>query len=148
MKSNPPPKKQTLKLKVDTDIRFRLVGISCHENDYRLVWAINNQLKMNFIKTGNLVIHHQKLKTDLEFSRFTFADDSRYITYNLISNRCPDGFLFSEIRNIDFLVQIHGETTEVEVKDFRSRLKTVKVISATFLLHPEKLKGINQILDT
>lgn len=144
----PPSKKQTLRLKVDKDIRFRLLGISCHENDYRLVWAVNNQLKWNFVKTGNLVVHNQKLKTDLEFSRFTFTDDSRYMTYNLISNRCPDGFLFSEIKNIDFLVHITGEVTEAEVREFRSRLKGVKVISATFILHPEKLKGINQILDT
>lgn len=148
MKSMPPSKKQTLKLKVDNDIRFRLMGISCHENDYRLVWAVNNQLKWNFVKTGNLVVHNQKLKTDLEFSRFTFTDDSRYMTYHLISNRCPDGFLFSEIKNIDFLVHITGEITEAEVREFRSKLKDVKVISATFILHPEKLKGINQILDT
>jgi hypothetical protein len=149
MKSMPPPsKKQTLKLKVDNNIHFRLLGISCHENDYRLVWAINTQLKWNFVKTANLVIHNQKLKSDLEFSRFTFSDENRYITYHLISNICPDGFLFSEIKNIDFLLQVNGEITEAEMREFRSKLKAVKVISATFILHPEKLKGLNQILDT
>jgi hypothetical protein len=148
MKSKPPKKKQTLRLKVDHDIRFRLVGISCHENDYRLVWAINNQLKMNFIKTSNLVVQNQKLKTDLEFSRYTFTDEDRYVTYILVSNICPDGFLFPEIKNFDFLIQIIGEITDTEARAFSRKLKVTEVISATFLLHPEKIKGLKQILDT
>ena len=148
MKSKPSEKKRTLKLKISDDIRYKLIGISCHENDYRLVWAINTRLKMQFVRIENLVVHSHQHKSDLEFSRFTYIDEDRYITYNLISNRCPDGFLFPEIRNFDFLIQVIGETTDAEIRDLNKKLKAAEVISATFVLHPEKIKGIKQILDT
>jgi hypothetical protein len=138
-------KKQTLKLKVDKDIRYQLIGISCHENDYRLVWAINNTLKMEFVRMDNLVVHHPRIKMDLEFSRYSCLDEDRYFTYYLISNRCPDGFLFPEIMNFDFLIQVVGELSDAEIQAFNRKLKTVEVISAAFILQPAKLKGINQI---
>jgi hypothetical protein len=138
-------KKQTLRLKVDKDIRYRLIGISCHENDYRLVWAINSALKLVFVRMDNLMIHNPKLEQDLEFSRYSYHDEDRYFTYYLISNRCPDGFLFPEIKNFDFLMQIVGELSDGETQAFSRKLKKVEVISATFILQPAKLKGINQV---
>jgi len=145
MKSIPPSKKQTLKLKVDDDIRFRLLGISCHENDYRLVWAVNNQLKWSFVRADNLVVHNQKLKTDLEFSRFTFTDDSRYMTYNLISNRCPDGFLFPEIRNFDFLLHITGEINISDMEILIKQYRKIDIISAVFTIEPNQIRNIHQV---
>jgi hypothetical protein len=138
-------KKQTLQLKVDKDIRYRLIGISCHENDYRLVWAINSALKMEFVRMDNLIVHHPKLKQDLEFSRYSCHDEDRYFTYYLISNRCPDGFLFPEIKNFDFLIQIVGELSDGEIQTLNQKLKKVEVISAVFILQPAKLKGIYQV---
>jgi hypothetical protein len=92
------------------------------------------------------VIRHPKQDLDIEFSRFFYNDENRYLTYTLISNRCPDGFLFPEIKNFDFLFQISGEVKESDMKEIIRKLKTVSVISASFFLQPEKLKGIGRIL--
>jgi hypothetical protein len=146
MKSNPAEKKQTLKLKVNESVNYRLIGISSHENDYRLVWAVNNELKMQFVKTENLTVHNLKLKTSLEFSRYTCHDEERYLKYYLISNRCPDGFLFPDIKNIDFLVQIFGEMSDNDIQDLVKRVKKVTIVSAVFLLQPSTIKGITKIL--
>lgn len=146
MKTKPVEKKQTLKLKVDESVNYRLIGISSHENDYRLVWSINSLLKMQFIRVENLIVHNQKLKTDLEFGRYCFNDEHKYLKYYLISNRCPDGFLFREIKNFDFLIQIVGEINEAELQEFSRNIKAVEVISATFVLDAAKLKGVHQIL--
>jgi hypothetical protein len=80
------------------------------------------------------------------FSRFVYYDEDRFLTYKLISNRCPDGFLFQEIRNFDFIMQVTKEMTDTEIKAFIKKLKAVEVISAAFLLDPEKLKGLRDIL--
>ncbi len=146
MKAGNPIRKKTLKLKISDDIQFRLIGISSHENDYRLVWAINNKLKFQFTRTDSLIIHRPALKTDLEFSRFLYADEDRILTYSLISNRCPDGFLFAEIKNFDFLLKVTGEIRESETREFVKKLKAVEVISASFILDPKKLKGWQEIL--
>lgn len=146
MKSRQVEKKQTLKLRVEEHINFKLIGISSHENDYRLVWSINNLLKMQFVRMENLIIHRQKLKTDMEFSRFSHHNEDKYLTYFLISNRCPDGFLFPEVKNFDFLLQIIGDINDGQIKELIRDIKTASVVSAVFLLQPEKIKDITRVL--
>ena len=38
-------------LENDFEYTFQLIGISCHEKDYRLCWAINQKLALNLKKT-------------------------------------------------------------------------------------------------
>lgn len=137
--------KKTLKLKVEEDFNYRLIGISSHENDYRLVWAINNQLKMKFVRIGNLIMHNKKQGADLEFSRFFYEDEDRYLKYFLFSNRCPDGILFPEIRNMDFIIQIIGELAEDDFSRIIKEVKSITIISALFVLQPNKIKNIGQL---
>ncbi|HLO60552.1 MAG TPA: IPExxxVDY family protein [Bacteroidales bacterium] len=141
----PNDKKKTVKLKVAKDIHFKMIGISCHENDYRLVWAINENMKLQFLRIGNLVVHNTKIQEDLEFSRYLFDDEDRYMKYYLIANRCPDGFLFPEVRNLDFVLQIVGEITPTELKELETKIKSIDVVSTAFILQPEKIKGIREI---
>lgn len=145
MKSGLPDKKKKLKLKVDHEYRYRLLGISCHENDYRLVWAINSQMKMQFVRTGNQIIHNQKLNQDLEFSRYTYRDEDKYLTYNLVSNRCPDGFLLPELSKIDYLLQIIGDTDVSGTEGLMKSLRKIEIISAVFQVQPGKIKNPDRI---
>ncbi len=146
MNSGVPEKKKTVKLKVDGQSNFKLIGISSHENDYRLVWAINEHMKLQFTRIENLIIHQVKLQSDLEFGRYLFHDEDRYFKLYLISNRCPDGFLFPEVKNIDFLLQVIGDVSEQELKSLVKGLKAVPVVSAAFELPTNKLKGAANIL--
>ena len=139
-------KKKTVKLKIEYSLNFKIIGISSHENDYRLVWAINEKLGMQFLRIDNLIVHHVKLKEDLEFSRYLFDDESRYLKLYLFGNRCDDGFLFPEVKNLDFILQIVGEISTAELKNLEKKLKTVDVVSTAFILQPEKIKGIGKIL--
>lgn len=138
--------KKTLKLRIEHKINFRIIGISSHENDYRMVWAINENLSMKFLKVDNLVVHVPRRKEDLEFSRYLFDDEDRCLKYFLISNRCPDGFLFPEVKNLDFVMQVAGEMTDTELTGLIKKLKGVEVVSTAFIIQPENLKGIQNIL--
>lgn len=142
----PGEQKKTLKLKIENHINFSIIGISSHENDYHLVWEINEKLGMQLMRIDNLVVHIARLAEDMEFSRYLFDDEDRYIKYYLISNRCPDGFLFPEIKNLDFILQITGDLTASGLKDIEKRIKSLNVVSAAFTLKPEKIKGIGNIL--
>ncbi len=135
-----------MKLKIDDTINFKIIGISSHENDYRLVWAINNQLNTRFIRIDNLSLFDQKLNDTIEFSKYGCADEDKCLKFYLISNRCPNGFLFPQVKNFDYLFQIFGEISETEAKDILRKLKSVAVVSAAFELPPEKLKGAGRIL--
>jgi hypothetical protein len=139
-------KQRILKLKIDKKINFRIIGISSHENDYRMVWAINQKLGMRFLRIDNLIVHNTKIKEDLEFSRYLFEDEDCYLKYYLISNRCPDGFLFPEVKNLDFVLQVTGEINSAKLKDILKKIKSVDVVSTAFILQPESIKKIGDIL--
>jgi len=146
MKSDKPERKRSFKLKIEDDNNFKLFGISSHENDYRLVWAINNQLSYKFNRIQNVIIRDPKLKTDLEFSQYLYTDEDQYLSYYLISNRCPDGFLFPEIKNLDFLLQISGGINDAHLTALIKSLKKISILSAIFIINPKKLRDADRIL--
>jgi hypothetical protein len=141
----PGEKKQTLKLKIEPEDNFKLIGISSHENDYRLVWAVNNHLQLRFVRTENLVVFDARLKADLEFSRFTYYEENLYLKYCLTSNRCPDGFLLPEMRTLDFILQITGEINRKEFDTLIAELRKIDIVSTAFALAPDKIKKIEKL---
>jgi hypothetical protein len=136
----------SLKLEISPDLNFELIGISSHENDYRLVWAINKKWNVNFVRIDNLVLQSRREGCELEFGRFHYADEERLLAVYLISNRCPDGFLFREIKNMDFLVQIIGEMERGRYEDMLRSLKDIEIISGAYAIDPKSLKGISRII--
>jgi hypothetical protein len=131
-------KKKVHKLTSAGAVPYKLIGISSHENDYRLSWAANMQLGLNFRKTDNFL--PRQSTDELEFSVFQFTDEDCSCKLNLISNRCPDGFLIKELKNIDFFLQIFGETPRSYIDEIITGLKKIDIVSAVFEIGPEKQK--------
>lgn len=132
-------KKKVHKLKVPDINPYKLLGISSHENDYRLSWALNRKLGLQFRKVDNLIIRTINEEYN-EFSIFQSHQDDNSLKMNLISNRCPDGFLIKEMRNIDFILQIFGEISQAELDTIVTKLKTINLVSAVFEILPGKIK--------
>jgi len=139
-------KKRLHKLAVEPDYRFFLIGISSHENDYHICWAINQKLNLTLQKRANYVLFNPKLNTDQEFSFYAYEDEESFLTYYLLSNRCDDGFLVEEFRNIDFFMQVHGDLSEEEEEKLIRNLRSIPVISTSFVIDPRTLKSRDRLL--
>lgn len=137
-------KSHTLSFK--DDFPFHLIGISSHENDYRLSWGINNQLGTSFTRADNLIIHNPRIGQDQEFSLSHYLDEETYIQYNLISNRCDDGFLLEEMTNIDFLLQLSGEMSGDDLTGLVNELKQIDMITTAFVIDVDGLKSKKRLL--
>jgi hypothetical protein len=137
-------KSHTLSFK--DDYSFHLIGISSHENDYRLSWAINNQMGTSFTRCNNLVTFNSRIKQDQEFSLSRYTDEETYIQYHLISNRCDNGFLLEEMTNIDFVILISGELSGEDIADFVENLRKIEMITAAFVIDVEGLKSRKRLL--
>jgi hypothetical protein len=138
-------KKRTHKLTVKPDYRFFLIGISSHENDYHLCWAINNELGFNLQKTSDFMVYNTKLKENQKFSKYEWEDEDSLLSYYLLSNRCDNGFLVEEFRNIDFLIQVHGELNESEKRSILQQLKGINIIITSFSIDPHTLKSRDRL---
>ena len=134
-------KKSVHKLSVPTEGTSSWLGISSHENDYRLSWAINQQLGFNLVKSENHKVFNQKLNEQQEFSVYSYQDDET-VSYRLISNRCDNGFLLEKFKNIDFILVISPDQNPEFKANLISRMRTVSFVSAVFLLDIAKSRGI------
>jgi len=123
-------KRNVVKLDVGLAI-FTIIGISSHENDYRLSWSINEQLGLAFAHGNNVVTSAGK-----EFSCFVHEDDGQ--TLLLISNRCDNGFLLEKHKNIDFILKFDAELSDTETSAWLRDLKKVSLVSAAFSIPVNK----------
>lgn len=139
-------KKKIHKLSVSRKQDFFLVAVSSHENDYRVSWSINNSLNLKLTRSDNLKIYNDRLKEEQEFSNFSYDDTELYIRYNLISNRCSNGFLLHEYKNIDFFLQLTGELAENQINDIVSKLKQIDIITTAFLVRELSPKSLQKFL--
>lgn len=139
-------KKRSHKLTVKPDYRFLLLGISSHENDYHLCWAMNQHLNFDLQKRADFVVFNTKLRENQSFSMFTWEDEEGLLTYYLLSNRCDNGFLIEEFRNIDFLLQVHGEIKKASRDKLLQSLNKIDVIITSFIIDPQTLKSRDRLL--
>jgi len=110
---------------------FTIMGISSHENDYRLSWSVNEQLGLTFVKNENLVAGDGR-----EFSCFVHEDENQSLL--LISNRCDNGFLLEKHKNIDFILKFNTELNDTEISAWLGNLKKVPLISTVFCIPVNK----------
>lgn len=140
-------KKQAHKLKYKPDFEFALLGISSHENDYHLSWSLNQALDMSFTRVKDLSVEVAPGET-MSFSVYRYEDPDALTLYHLISNVAPDGFLIPELKNMDFFLQVFGETAEVFQRDLADRINRIPIINACFPLDANNLRSSHRLLFT
>ena len=120
---------------------FLLFGLSSHENDYRLVWKINQEFSFNFERGQNHKLISKKTGSEIEFTLYSYDDEDTFYLYYLIANKSDKGVLIEELKNIDYLVLIQGEFTEAFSNSFQNRLKKIENIQGVFKIDPSTLKN-------
>lgn len=127
-------KKKVHKLILEPETGFKLIGISSHENDYRLSWALNKYLGYNFSKSENLLIQKPKHNIEQSFSVYIYNDEETFLQYQLIANNSENGFLIPELKNIDFFLKISGEYSDSIINKIVTKLKKIEIINTAFNL--------------
>src|SRR4051812_28717467 len=96
------------KLDIEYDYEFILIGISCHEKDYRLCWAINNKLSYNFKSSQDLEIKEKRKKNPSWHSLYIYEEEEKFREFFIIANKSNDRFLIPEQKQADFFLIIKG----------------------------------------
>lgn len=131
-----------LSLDIEFDYDFLLIGISCHEKDYRLCWAINKQLGIELSKEPDLEIKGKKQVETTGHSLFMFVDEEHYIEYFVITNRSAQGgMLVPEHKQADFLLKVTGAVTPEQKDHILAGLKKLPMVLTSFSINPNVLKS-------
>lgn len=132
--------KKNVKFDFKPDMDFRLLGLGCRENDYRLSWAINKAMNINLAKSENLEIKNPKFSEIQQFSVYVNEVEESEEELLLISNRCENGYLIEELKNIDYFLLFRNYPKD----DFKSFIPVVKSIDEILLvveIDPKELKS-------
>lgn len=138
-----PTKKKIHKLSYEDKRDYKLIGIASHENDYRLSWALNKNLYLNFTKTDDLIIFQIKHKIEINYSMYMSNSDS-YLDYYLISNKSEKGFLIPQMQNIDFILKITGDVKVDFLNEILIKLKQIDLVITAFVIEklPDRIEKI------
>jgi len=133
-------------LDIEYDYNFILFGISCHERDYRLSWALNNTLHLELAKTEDLKIDTKKQKESLSHATFYYANEQDYLEYYLIANKGTMGLLLPEQKAADFFLLIKGSVTAETKILLLKAVKETSGVLMVFEIDPNKLKSKENLL--
>ena len=135
-----------LVLDIEYEFDFTLIGVSCHEKDYRLSWALNNNLNLELAKTKDLKIDSKKYKEPLSHSMFAFVSEEQYRQYYLISNKGTQVLLVPEQKAADFFLLIKGTLLNDDKAIILKKVKDTPGVLTAFGIDPNKLKSKENLL--
>lgn len=138
--------KRVHKLVFTPEYNFFLIGISSHENDYRISWALNKYLGLKLMKVKDHNIIDDNYPDHQSFSQYLYEDDESLLTFRIIANRCLDGFLIGEMKNIDFFLVILGEVNKKFKDEFIGKIDQLSIVNTAFQIDPKKLKSRQKLL--
>ncbi|MCB0813459.1 MAG: IPExxxVDY family protein, partial [Flavobacteriales bacterium] len=132
-----------LKLELEPDPEVVVIGISCHEQDYRLCWALNRHLGLTLTRrrTG---LHDAEDGTGLHAAYDHMAGPD-HISHTVVDNHGTSGSLIREHREADYFLVVDREMAEADER-LLERVRGTDFVLAAFLLDFGTLKAGHKLL--
>ena len=136
------PKVTRVKLNIEQNNDYILLGLVSAEPDYKLSLSLNKKFGISLKNIAPLRLTENE-KSDITFSRFSNNDDHTHLMFNLISNRSGKIYLLSKLKNIDYLLQIQISEKEADLNNITSRLREVDTVTLVFNIDINTIKDKN-----
>ena len=136
--------KYTLEEEYEYD--FRLIGISCHEKDYRICWGLNNRLRLSLAKDGRGI--EVLIKKTNEFSKhalYSYFQEDTENEFMLLNNWSSSGHLVPERAHADYLFLIK-ESYDVNLEELILKIKSIPFVLTAFEVKVGDLKSKENLL--
>jgi hypothetical protein len=131
-----------VKLNIEQNNDFILLGLVSAEPDYKLSLSLNKKFRISLKNITSLKLPGDT-KSELAFSRFSNNDDPTDLKFVLISNRSGKNFLLNKLKNIDYLLQIQVSEKEINLNNITSNLREIDAVTAIFNIDLNVIKDKN-----
>lgn len=139
-------KKKKHILSFEDEIDFEMIGLCSHHSDYRLVWGINDKIKLKLVKSDDdFGITNKKGETVSEHSMYTFVDEENRLEYYLIKNKIQGKLLIPEKAAIDYFLFLCNNSS-IEIEELMKGLKSVESVLAAYQFFPEEIPSTENIV--
>lgn len=146
---------------------YKLIAIhSSRKEDYKVAYFINSVLQLFLVRESeDLVIDTED--GSAKFSYYQYQDEDDYIVWKVVANKSfvtPDtntdstlfngrnhnitkqGYLFPELKNVDYLVKIEETDEYFDIGAIIDKLNSIKIFSTAYELRQETIKNKKNLI--
>lgn len=131
-----------VKLNLEQNNEFILLGLVSAEPDYKLSLSLNKKFRISLKNIPPIRLSGDD-KSEITYSRFSNNDDRTDLIFVLVANRYDKSYLLSKLKNIDYLLQIQISEKEANLNLITSYLREIDSITAVFNINMNTLKDKN-----
>lgn len=125
-----------------------LIGITSHEPDYKLCWALNQYFDTSFVRRPEHEIsmqdkHNKKQHYFGVFQHKAPFNGPRHVLYKLKSEKM---LLLPEVKGLDYLWVIYSSSSECQANQFVEFLRRIPNIQMAAIISPDQLKSLGNLI--
>lgn len=135
---------QKYTLFLETDYDYEMIGICSHHSDYRLVWGINELLRIHLAKASDLFEVNQKKNGKSGHAYYFQHDEDNLLDIYLIKNKAEGKFLIPEKQQIDYFLFLKNNAT-FDVSEWLVKLKNHPSVLAAFEFDPTEFESTENL---
>lgn len=136
--------KLVLDYKEESEDSLTLIGISCHQKDYRLCWELNKTLGIELEKTEDIPGPNE----EISFSRYYYYNEDFLQDFYLLTNKIGKNYFAAELKQADYILQVYGLRSEYETDDLMQKISGIEGVLTAFTYDAEKLKFAHPLFYT
>jgi hypothetical protein len=133
-------------LDIEYDFDFILLGISCHEKDYRISWALREKLKIDLCRGEDIVISSRKAGESGAYAVFEFVNEDNDSGIFLVANRSESSFLIPEQRSCDYFLIAKGGYDKEHQEMLLVSIREIPFVLTVFPIDPDTLRSKQNLI--
>lgn len=133
-------------LDIEYDFDFILLGISCHEKDYRISWALREKLDIDLCRGEDIVISSKKNNESGSYTVYEFLNEDNDSGMFLVSNRSESSWLIPEQRSVDYFFIARGAFDQENQEEMIRKIREIPFVLAVFPINPDSLKSKQNLI--
>jgi len=137
--------KTILKFDSNDAFDFLLIGIICHQKDYRLCHELNRKLSLELSRQNDYELRTPKRMNPAKFALFKYENEDEDVYY-IFSNKGKDDLLIPEQHQVDYFLMIQENFKRIEIQDLINEIRNINLVLGAYPIDIKTLKSREHFL--
>lgn len=136
-----------LKLVIENDYNFDVIGIVSHEKSTKMCWLINNQLGFDLRREEpNIQITARNSEEKVAFDQFLFLDKENETDIRLLKNKILKFYWYKELKQYDYVLIIKPALYDQKFNEIMEELRMIDGVLTCSAIDVDSLKEKDKML--
>ena len=129
-------------LKFDSEeaFDFLLIGIICHQKDYKLCHELNRRLSLELARQDDYELLTPKKLKPSKFPLYKYENNDGDVYY-VFCNKSADDLLIPEQHQMDYFLMIQENFNRIDMTNLITKLRSIALILGAYPIDVKTLKS-------